>query len=88
MHPGVVDSNFVSHCEPAMQDYMNANKARALPPEHPAEPLVWLATADEPGRKSGRYFFDKRELVPSAAALDDDAARRLWDVSEALVAGY
>ena len=88
MHPGVVDSNFVSHCEPAMQDYMNANKVRALPPEHPAETLVWLATADEPGRKSGRYFFDKQELAPSAAALDDDAARRLWKVSEALVVGY
>ena len=33
----------------------------------------------------GRYFFDSAEEEPGAQALDDDAARRLWDYSEQLL---
>ena len=88
MHPGVVDSNFASHCEPAMQAYMDSIKHRSLTPEQAAETLVWLASADEPGRVTGRYWHQCAEVMPAAAALDDAAAARLWAASEALVAGF
>jgi NAD(P)-dependent dehydrogenase (short-subunit alcohol dehydrogenase family) len=88
MHPGVVDSNFASHCDAPMQAYMDSIKDRALTPEQAADTLVWLACAAEPGRTNGLYFHDRKALAPSPAAQDDEAARRLWEVSEELVAGY
>ena len=88
MHPGVVVSNFASHCDAPMQAYMESIKGRSLTPEQAADTLVWLASADEPGLTSGLYFHQREAITPSPAALDDDAARRLWEVSETLVAGY
>jgi NAD(P)-dependent dehydrogenase (short-subunit alcohol dehydrogenase family) len=88
MHPGVVDSNFASHCEPGMQAYMESIKDRATPPDVPAHTLAWLASGAEPGKLNGRYFYNMAEAECSAAAQDDAAAARLWDMSEALVAAY
>ena len=88
MHPGVVDSNFASHCEPGMRAYMESIKDRAVTPDVPARTLAWLASGSEPGAVNGRYYHDMAEVLPSPAAQEDAAARRLWDVSEALVAGY
>jgi NAD(P)-dependent dehydrogenase (short-subunit alcohol dehydrogenase family) len=86
MHPGTVDSNFASHCEPGMQAYMESIMDRAVTPDVPARTLVWLASGAEPGQSNGQYYYDMAQAQPSLAALDDAAARRLWDVSEALVA--
>ena len=88
MHPGVVDSNFANHCDAPMKAYMESIRDRSVTPEQAAETLVWLASAVEPGQTNGLYFHQMQALSPSAAALDDEAARRLWDVSEALVAAY
>lgn len=88
MHPGTVDSNFASHCEPGMQAYMESIKALAVTPDVPARTLVWLATGAEPGEVNGRYFYDMAPTKPSAAAQDEGAARKLWAVSEALVVAY
>jgi NAD(P)-dependent dehydrogenase (short-subunit alcohol dehydrogenase family) len=85
MHPGVIDSNFISHADAVMQAYMRTQDAK--PPEHAAETLVFLATSPEAGRDGGRYFHDGREVAPAPQALDDAAARRLWEASEKLLAG-
>jgi NAD(P)-dependent dehydrogenase (short-subunit alcohol dehydrogenase family) len=84
MHPGIVGTNFASHGNEQMQTYMAA--ARLDPPERSAATLAWLASAPEPGLSTGRYWFDKAELAPSAAAQDDDDARKLWEESERLIA--
>ncbi len=83
MHPGVVNSNFASHGDKAMQDHMAA--AALVSPDEPAETIVWLATDAEGGRQPGRYFYQKAEEVPNDAAQDDVAAARLWDESEKLL---
>lgn len=88
MHPGTVDSNFASHCEPGMQAYMESIMDHAVTPDVPARTLVWLASGTEPGAVNGCYYYDMAEAQPSAAAQDDAAAARLWDVSEALLAAY
>lgn len=88
MHPGVVASNFASHCDPGMQAYMASIVDRSVTPEAAADTLVWLATAEEPGGVNGRYFHERQEISPAATAQDDAAARRLWEVSETMVAGY
>ncbi len=84
MHPGIVDTNFASHGNAQMQTHMAA--AQLDPPERSAATLAWLASAPEPGQSSGRYWFDKAEVDPNAAAQNDDDARRLWVESERLVA--
>jgi NAD(P)-dependent dehydrogenase (short-subunit alcohol dehydrogenase family) len=83
MHPGRIKSNFASHGDPAMQSYME-NADTSLPDE-PARTLVWLATSAEAGRDAGRYFHDMQEVAPAPQAVDDDAARRLWEASEAML---
>ena len=56
-----------------------------LTPEQGASTGVFLATAPEVAPVSGRYFAKSREKKPAAYAQDDAAAKRLWEVSEALV---
>ncbi|WP_310532004.1 SDR family NAD(P)-dependent oxidoreductase [Novosphingobium sp.] len=84
MHPGVVASNFASHGDESMQKHMAA--APTVSPDEPAETIVWLATDPEGGREPGRYFYQKSEETPAPAALDDAAAARLWQESEAILA--
>jgi hypothetical protein len=50
-----------------------------------AETLVWLLDSEAAGETSGGYFFDEHLVTPSAAAQDREAARRLWQVSEAQI---
>lgn len=88
MHPGVVDSNFVSHTSAETQAYMATLDMN--PPEKPARTLVWMATAEETGVHGGRYFHDMQEVAPNPAALDDADAARLWDESDKILSelGY
>ncbi|TGD73290.1 SDR family NAD(P)-dependent oxidoreductase [Mangrovimicrobium sediminis] len=86
MHPGVVHSNFASHADQQMQDYMATLEGET--PEVAADTLVWLASATEPGASTGGYFYLREAIPTSAAGQDDDAARRLWEESEKLVAPW
>jgi NAD(P)-dependent dehydrogenase (short-subunit alcohol dehydrogenase family) len=88
LHPGLVDSNFVNHCEPGMKAYMESIQDRAISPDAAASALAWLASGEWPGSVNGRYFAGMKDIAPSPAALDDRATLRLWEVSEALVAPY
>jgi NAD(P)-dependent dehydrogenase (short-subunit alcohol dehydrogenase family) len=84
MHPGRVDSNFASHGDQAMKDYMAS--ADTVSVDEPARTLVWMATAPECGAPGGRYFYDLEEIEPGPQALDGTAARQLWEESERLLA--
>jgi NAD(P)-dependent dehydrogenase (short-subunit alcohol dehydrogenase family) len=53
-------------------------------PEDGAATSVHLASSPAVDGVTGRYFVDCREKLPSSAAQDAAAARRLWDVSERL----
>jgi NAD(P)-dependent dehydrogenase (short-subunit alcohol dehydrogenase family) len=88
MHPGVVDSNFGAHAVPEMQAHIKARPGD--PPERSAETLAWLADAAEVAACTGGYFHDLAPARSSPAALDAEAAARLWRESEALLArcGY
>ena len=84
MHPGVVDSNFISHAEAGMQSYMRTLDLR--PPSEAGDMLVWLATSDEAGRTTGGYFHKNAPAETSDMAKDDALAERLWVESGKLVA--
>ena len=86
MHPGIVDSNFAARADDNMRAYLETRKADALSPRDGADTLIWLALAAEPGTTTGGYFHQRAPMAVSKVAEDDQAARRLWTESEALVA--
>jgi NAD(P)-dependent dehydrogenase (short-subunit alcohol dehydrogenase family) len=60
------------------------------PPVSPADGArtqVHVASAPELEAVTGRYFVDCAAVEPNDVARDGDAARRLWQISERLVAG-
>ena len=50
-----------------------------------AQTSIYLASDPAVEGITGAYWVKCAPVEPSDAALDDDAARRLWDVSEQLV---
>jgi NAD(P)-dependent dehydrogenase (short-subunit alcohol dehydrogenase family) len=58
----------------------------AISPERGARTTIYLASSPEVGGVSGGYFFKSKPAMPSKIAQDDDAARRLWNASERMVA--
>jgi NAD(P)-dependent dehydrogenase (short-subunit alcohol dehydrogenase family) len=50
-----------------------------------ARTSIYVATAPELEGVTGRYFDKVREAKPSKSSRDEEAARRLWEVSEQLV---
>lgn len=84
MHPGAVDSHFIDYVPDGARAYMQTLDLR--PPEEGADTLVWLATADEPGRETGGYFYQRQPRKPNPLAHDAAAVERLWRESEALLA--
>jgi len=53
-------------------------------PEQGADTAVYLATSPAAAAVSGKYFYNRREIQPSPAAQDDEAAKRLWQISAEL----
>lgn len=53
-------------------------------PEQGADTVVYLATASIGEAVNGKYFADRREIQPSPAAQDEEAAKRLWQISAEL----
>jgi NAD(P)-dependent dehydrogenase (short-subunit alcohol dehydrogenase family) len=85
LHPGFVASEF-GHGGDTRWLTLGIRIARpfARSPRKGARTPVWLAASPEVEGKTGKYFVDCREKEPSKAAMDDEAARRLWQVSHAL----
>jgi len=84
MHPGTVDSNFVTHAEERTQAYIRT--LESLTPAQGADTLIWLATAEEPGKSSGGYFYQRKPRAANPVVDDDAYVDRLWAESERLIA--
>jgi hypothetical protein len=54
-------------------------------PEKGAKTNIYLAASAEAEGISGKYFVNCKAARPSAAARDEEAARRLWEMSAELV---
>src|SRR5262249_9783935 len=81
-HPGFVGTGFNHNNGWLMGVGMSLAHLIARRPEKGAETLVYLANSPEVSAVSGAYFMDRRQIRPSAIALDGETARRLWEVSE------
>lgn len=83
VHPGVVATEIVRTAPLPVRWIF---RIFGLTPVQGAAGPVRLASAPELAAVTGRYFDRTRESAPSAAARDDDDARRLWDLCERLTA--
>ena len=88
LHPGYVASRFGRDGDTGRlgEIAMVLGRPFAISSEKGARTSIYLASAPEVADVSGQYFFRCKPSTPSAVARDDEAARRLWAVSEELVA--
>ncbi len=88
LHPGFVRSRFGRDGDGGrLGDIVMALAAPiAISPEKGARTSIWLASAPSLAGVTGEYFYKCAPSTPTAVARDDEAARRLWAVSEELVA--
>lgn len=87
LHPGFVASRFFAHQRgPGGWALRRAAALAACSPEQGARTSLYLAASPEVAGLTGGYFARRREARPSPHARNDDAARRLWDLSTHLVA--
>ncbi len=78
MHPGVIGTRLLTEYLPMLKPIM---KLVSGTPEEGADTLVWLATAPELEKVTGKYFIKRREAASSAASHDEATAQRLWEES-------
>jgi NAD(P)-dependent dehydrogenase (short-subunit alcohol dehydrogenase family) len=84
LHPGFVATNIFVGPGIMARFIMLAAAVVAISPEEGAKTSVYLASSPEVEGVTGQYFVKCKSAKPSPAALDADAARRLWDVSAEL----
>ena len=85
--PGLTRTNLVRHMPWYVRLYAAVRFALAHPqtPEEGASHIVWLATAPELEGVTGRYFVQRQEAKSSPESYDRAVAKKLWEMSEALV---
>ena len=77
MHPGVVATDLLFNGWAPLR----LLKPFIRTPAQGARTAVHLAASPEVAGVTGEYFRDERPVRPWSAALDDGAARRLWEMS-------
>jgi NAD(P)-dependent dehydrogenase (short-subunit alcohol dehydrogenase family) len=84
VHPGFVASNFAREGDTGTLGNiaMVIGRPFAKSPEKGAATSIHVAMSPAVDGVSGQYFARSRVAIPAAAALDDAAAARLWEVSE------
>ena len=81
MHPGVVATELLLGGFPPLRLVSRFMRT----PEQGAAAAVYLAADPAAAAFTGQYFIDSRPVPPSLQAMDDEAARRLWELSEQMV---
>jgi len=87
VHPGGVNTGFGDNLSGLLKGVFGFAKRFMLTPAQGADTLIWLASSPEVAGQTGGYWSKRKRLTPSAAARDDAAARRLWELSAGLMAG-
>jgi NAD(P)-dependent dehydrogenase (short-subunit alcohol dehydrogenase family) len=86
VHPGWVATNIGANNIPWVGGLLKGIiNLTADSPEKGAKTNIYLAASAEAEGISGKYFVNCKAARPSAAARDEEAARRLWEMSAELV---
>jgi len=88
-HPGFVGTRFRQNnaTNIFLKALTRTIMSFGLKPEEGAKTMIYLASSAQVEGKSGGYYNKCKLEQPTAAAQNDDDARRLWDVS-AKIAGF
>jgi NAD(P)-dependent dehydrogenase (short-subunit alcohol dehydrogenase family) len=87
VHPGYVDSRFGKDGDTRLDSLMGLGaRLFAISPEQGARTSIYLASSPDVEGATGLYWYKCTPAKMSKHARDDDAARRLWDESEHLLA--
>ena len=86
LHPGFVATNFGQN-NPGLVGLgvRVSQKLFARTPEQGAETPVYLASSPEVEGVTGKYYAYCRAIPSSPVSYDKEAARRLWEISEAMI---
>lgn len=85
LHPGVVRTRFGSNNGGFITNLVrSAIMSGGISPEEGAKTIIYLASSPDVATISGKYFNKCAVEQPTAAAEDDRAAARLWEISEKL----
>jgi NAD(P)-dependent dehydrogenase (short-subunit alcohol dehydrogenase family) len=86
LHPGTVRTGFGGDGDTGLLGIgIKIAQPFMLSPAKGAATSIYLASSPEVEGVSGKYFVRKKPATPSAAARDEEAAKRLWEESERLV---
>jgi len=84
LHPGVVATGFGRNDGGWNRLLFTFIRPFLVTPQKGARTSIYLASDPAVAGVTGRYFKDAREAAPSKAALDEVAARALWERSAQL----
>jgi WW domain-containing oxidoreductase len=88
VHPGVIRTNLARHMNPMVSFLFDIFGALGLKNvAQGAATEVYVATSPTLANVSGQYFADCNVTTPRRDANDEALAKRLWEVSETIVAG-
>ncbi|MGB3588061.1 MAG: SDR family oxidoreductase [Tunicatimonas sp.] len=85
LHPGAVASNFGGGVSSFFGIAMQLARPFMISEEKGAETSIYLATSEEGFTATGRYFSEKKAVSPNKEASSSYNAKRLWEISEALL---
>lgn len=86
LHPGGVASNFADNTGGFLKIMARLFKSTiAISEEKGAETSIYLATSPEVENVTGKYFDNKRAKESSKISYDENAQKKLWQQSEAIV---
>src|SRR5215217_3929694 len=83
LHPGGVNTNFAQNNRGPGILLFRVFKPFMRTPEQGADTVIFLASAPEAGQTNGKYLKDRKEVSP-AEPRDEEAQKKLWEVSEHL----
>lgn len=82
LHPGFVATRFGDQSGGLLaMGVWAAKRLSAISEEEGAKTLIYLAASQNVAEVNGAYFYECKIDMPSPAARDDRAAKRLWDMS-------
>lgn len=86
LHPGFVYTSFGSN-QPSMlaKAVSLASRVVGISAEKGAATSILLASSPDVASVTGAYYSEGKRATPAKAALDQSAARRLWELSEKLI---
>jgi NAD(P)-dependent dehydrogenase (short-subunit alcohol dehydrogenase family) len=83
LHPGFVATRFGDQSGGFLQRVVAVAKSlMAISEEEGARTIIYLASSSDVALTSGEYFNECKVETPTAEALNDADAERLWQVSE------